>query len=101
MREHHLESPFRRPAPRSGGRPNPYMELSLTGRSAVPASENANLLEWMSGAADQIMPSPSPRRDAFRHQDPRSNKLNVVDIDRIRIGLDVRTTVSVPKLGPV
>ncbi|KAG2417185.1 hypothetical protein HFD88_008403 [Aspergillus terreus] len=68
-----------------------YMELSPTGRSTVPPGEHAGLMDWMSRAGEGI--SPSPRREAGRYVDMRLNNQNAVDIERIRLGLDVRTTI--------
>lgn len=70
------------------------MELSPTGRSTVPPGEHTSLMNWMSRAGERVMPS--PRRDLNRYPDPRMGSQNSVDIERIRLGLDVRTTV-----GPV
>lgn len=69
----------------------PYMELSPTGRSTVPPGEHAGLLEWMSRAGEKILVS--PRRELSRYADLRVSNQNAVDIERIRLGLDVRTTV--------
>lgn len=69
----------------------PYMELSPTGRSTVPPGEHASLLEWMSRAGEKILVS--PRRELSRYADLRVSNQNAVDIERIRLGLDVRTTV--------
>lgn len=67
------------------------MELSPTGRSTVPPGEHAGLLEWMSRAGEKILAS--PRRELSRYADLRVSNQNAVDIERIRLGLDVRTTV--------
>lgn len=72
------------------------MELSPTGRSTVPSGEHAGLMDWMSRAGERILPS--PRREISRYPDLRSNNQNAVDIERIRLGLDVRTTVCVVHL---
>ncbi|PKY06900.1 meiosis protein MEI2 [Aspergillus campestris IBT 28561] len=69
----------------------PYMELSPTGRSTVPPGEHAGLLEWMSRAGEKILAS--PRRELSRYADLRVSNQNAVDIERIRLGLDVRTTI--------
>ncbi|OJJ38553.1 hypothetical protein ASPWEDRAFT_168455 [Aspergillus wentii DTO 134E9] len=69
----------------------PYMELSPTGRSTVPSGEHAGLMDWMSRAGERILPS--PHREISRYPDLRSNNQNAVDIERIRLGLDVRTTI--------
>ncbi|PYH77761.1 meiosis protein MEI2 [Aspergillus uvarum CBS 121591] len=69
----------------------PYMELSPTGRSTVPPGEHTSLMNWMSRAGERVMPS--PRRDLNRYPDPRMGSQNSVDIERIRLGLDVRTTI--------
>ncbi|EAW08594.1 putative meiosis protein MEI2 [Aspergillus clavatus NRRL 1] len=69
----------------------PYMELSPTGRSTVPSGEHADLIDWMSRAGEGILPS--PRREITRYPDARIISQNAVDIERIRLGLDVRTTI--------
>ncbi|PWY64292.1 meiosis protein MEI2 [Aspergillus heteromorphus CBS 117.55] len=68
-----------------------YMELSPTGRSTVPSGEHASLMDWMSTAGERILPS--PRRELSRYHDLRLGSQNAVDIERIRLGLDVRTTI--------
>ncbi|PYI10899.1 meiosis protein MEI2 [Aspergillus sclerotiicarbonarius CBS 121057] len=68
-----------------------YMELSPTGRSTVPPGEHASLMDWMSKAGERILPS--PRRELSRYPDLRMGSQNAVDIERIRLGLDVRTTI--------
>ena len=75
-------------------RPNrlPYMELSPTGRSTVPPGEHADLMDWMSRAGENVMPS--PRREMSQYSDLRVANQNAVDTERIRLGLDVRTTVG-------
>lgn len=75
----------------------PYMELSPTGRSTVPSGEHAELLDWMSRAGERI---PASSREAGRYADIRSNNQNAVDTERIRLGLDVRTTVSFSSVEP-
>lgn len=70
----------------------PYMELSPTGRSTIPPGEHAGLIDWMTRAGEKILPS--PRRELTRYPDLRPSNQNAVDIERIRLGLDVRTTVS-------
>lgn len=69
------------------------MELSPTGRSTVPPGEHADLMDWMSRAGENIMPS--PRREISQYSDLRVSNQNAVDTERIRLGLDVRTTVGV------
>ncbi|RAL07720.1 putative meiosis protein MEI2 [Aspergillus homomorphus CBS 101889] len=69
----------------------PYMELSPTGRSTVPPGEHTSLMSWMSRAGERVIPS--LRRDLNRYPDPRMGSQNSVDIERIRLGLDVRTTI--------
>lgn len=68
------------------------MELSPTGRSTVPPGEHADLMDWMSRAGESIMPS--PRREMSQYSDLRVSNQNAVDTERIRLGLDVRTTVG-------
>jgi hypothetical protein len=67
------------------------MELSPTGRSTVPSGEHAGLMDWMSRAGEKNLNS--PRREISRYPDARVISQNAVDIERIRLGLDVRTTV--------
>ncbi|KAL4914291.1 hypothetical protein BDW62DRAFT_220252 [Aspergillus aurantiobrunneus] len=69
----------------------PYMELSPTGRSTIPPGEHAGLMDWMTRAGERILPS--PRREMTRHSDLRLSNQNAVDVERIRLGLDVRTTI--------
>ncbi|KAL4898458.1 RNA recognition motif 2-domain-containing protein [Aspergillus ambiguus] len=68
-----------------------YMELSPTGRSTVPPGEHAGLMDWMSRAGEGV--SSSSRRESGRYADMRLNNQNAVDVERIRLGLDVRTTI--------
>jgi len=67
------------------------MELSPTGRSTIPPGEHAGLMDWMTRAGERILPS--PRREITRYPDIRLSNQNAVDVERIRLGLDVRTTV--------
>ncbi|EAA57834.1 hypothetical protein AN6494.2 [Aspergillus nidulans FGSC A4] len=69
----------------------PYMELSPTGRSTIPPGEHAGLMDWMTRAGESILPS--PRREIARCPDLRLTNQNAVDVERIRLGLDVRTTI--------
>ncbi|KAL4861113.1 hypothetical protein BDV12DRAFT_191287 [Aspergillus spectabilis] len=69
----------------------PYMELSPTGRSTIPPGEHAGLMDWMTRAGERILPS--PRREITRYPDLRLTNQNAVDVERIRLGLDVRTTI--------
>jgi len=69
------------------------MELSPTGRSTVPQGEHADLMDWMSRAGENVLPS--PHRELGRYSDSRPGNQNAVDVERIRLGLDVRTTVCV------
>ncbi|KAL4782741.1 RNA recognition motif 2-domain-containing protein [Aspergillus varians] len=68
-----------------------YMELSPTGRSTIPPGEHAGLMDWMTRAGERILPS--PRREVTRYSDLRLGNQNAVDVERIRLGLDVRTTI--------
>jgi hypothetical protein len=70
------------------------MELSPTGRSTIPPGEHAGLMDWMTRAGESILPS--PRREIARCPDLRLTNQNAVDVERIRLGLDVRTTVWSP-----
>ena len=69
------------------------MELSPTGRSTVPPGEHAGLMDWMSRAGEGVLLS--PRHEISRFPELRVSSQNAVDIERIRLGLDVRTTVSI------
>ncbi|KAL2862970.1 putative meiosis protein MEI2 [Aspergillus lucknowensis] len=69
----------------------PYMELSPTGRSTIPPGEHAGLMDWMTRAGEGIVLS--PRREVTRYPDLRLSNQNAVDMERIRLGLDVRTTI--------
>jgi hypothetical protein len=69
------------------------MELSPTGRSTIPPGENAGLMDWMTRAGERVIPS--PRREITRYPDLRLSNQNAVDVERIRLGLDVRTTVCI------
>ncbi|KKK25067.1 meiosis protein [Aspergillus rambellii] len=80
-------APWTSPRPARG----PYMELSPTGRSTIPPGEHAGLMDWMTRSGERILPS--PRREAARYPDLRLSNQNAVDIERIRLGLDVRTTI--------
>ncbi|GIK06527.1 hypothetical protein Aspvir_002177 [Aspergillus viridinutans] len=84
---------YHRSSPSAPTRPfrTPYMELSPTGRSTVPSGEHAGLLDWMSRAGEKNLHS--PRREISRYPDARVISQNAVDIERIRLGLDVRTTI--------
>ncbi|GFG18843.1 meiosis protein MEI2 [Aspergillus udagawae] len=84
---------YHRSSPPAPTRPfgMPYMELSPTGRSTVPSGEHAGLMDWMSRAGEKTLHS--PRREISRYPDARVISQNAVDIERIRLGLDVRTTI--------
>ncbi|KAJ9272213.1 hypothetical protein DTO212C5_1718 [Paecilomyces variotii] len=69
---------------------SPYFELSPTGRSTVPRGERAGLMEWTRFEERNVYP---PRAEISRYSDPRSTNQNFVDVERIRCGLDVRTTI--------
>lgn len=90
----YLDAPHQEDASWTSPQPNhaPYMELSPTGRSTIPPGEHAGLIDWMTRAGEKILPS--PRRELTRYPDLRPSNQNAVDIERIRLGLDVRTTVS-------
>jgi len=70
---------------------SPYLELSPTGRSTVPRGERVGLMDWLSKSEERLVFP--PRREFNRYSDPRSSNQNFVDTERIRRGLDVRTTV--------
>ncbi|KAE8377921.1 meiosis protein MEI2 [Aspergillus bertholletiae] len=87
------ETPCPKNASWTSSRPSrsPFMELSPTGRSTVPPGEHAGLMDWMSRAGEEVLLSPC--RDIGRFPELRANSQNAVDIERIRLGLDVRTTI--------
>ncbi|KAL2216889.1 meiosis protein MEI2 [Thermoascus aurantiacus ATCC 26904] len=70
---------------------SPYLELSPTGRSTVPRGERVGLMDWLSKSEERLVFP--PRREFNRYSDPRSSNQNFVDTERIRRGLDVRTTI--------
>lgn len=94
-RSFHFETPYPRHVTVPYGRSSrtPCMELSPTGRSTVPQGEHAGLLDWMSRTGESFLLS--PRNDLNQRSDPRPGNQNAVDVERIRLGLDVRTTVCV------
>lgn len=69
------------------------MELSPTGRSTIPSGERASLMDWISASEDGSLSSSG--RELSRYTDLRPGNQNAVDIERIRLGLDVRTTVCI------
>ncbi|OJD22245.1 hypothetical protein ACJ73_06408 [Blastomyces percursus] len=70
---------------------SPYHELSPTGRSIIPVDDHVATIGWMPKADDSF--AFRPRHELSRYSDPRSNNQNFVDIERIRCGVDVRTTI--------
>lgn len=75
----------------SSGRDSPHLELSPTGRSTIPRGERAGLMDWMlSSTSRPVLP---PHQEYNRFTDTRFKSQNFVDVERIRRGLDVRTTV--------
>ncbi|PGG98555.1 hypothetical protein GX51_06751 [Blastomyces parvus] len=70
---------------------SPYHELSPTGRSIIPIDDHVSAMGWMPKPDDSF--GFRPRHELSRHSDPRSNNQNFVDIERIRCGVDVRTTI--------
>ncbi|KAL2816369.1 hypothetical protein BDW59DRAFT_175816 [Aspergillus cavernicola] len=88
-----LDAPYQKDAPWTSPRHSraPYMELSPTGRSTIPPGEHAGLMDWMTRSGERILPS--PRREITRYPDLRLSNQNAVDVERIRLGLDVRTTI--------
>ncbi|KAL2809025.1 RNA recognition motif 2-domain-containing protein [Aspergillus granulosus] len=82
------------PRPAKGGAScfgAPYMELSPTGRSTIPPGEHSGLMDWMTKRGENIIPS--SRREVPRYPGLRLGNQNAVDTERIRLGLDVRTTI--------
>ena len=92
-RSFHFETPYpgNITVPHGRSARAPCMELSPTGRSTVPQGEHAGLMNWMSRTGEGLLPS--PRNDLSQYPDSRPSNQNAVDIERIRLGLDVRTTV--------
>ncbi|KAL4877640.1 hypothetical protein BJY04DRAFT_209739 [Aspergillus karnatakaensis] len=88
-----FDSPYQKDGPWMSPRQTRphYMELSPTGRSTIPPGEHAGLMDWMTKAGEPILPS--PRREVSRYTDLRLSNQNAVDVERIRLGLDVRTTI--------
>ncbi|KKA17546.1 Meiosis protein MEI2 [Rasamsonia emersonii CBS 393.64] len=75
----------------SSGRDSPHLELSPTGRSTIPRGERAGLMDWMlSSTSRPVLP---PHQEYNRFTDTRFKSQNFVDVERIRRGLDVRTTI--------
>ena len=72
---------------------SPFVELSPTGRSTIPIGDPAGAINWTPRSGDGLAVRNS-RYDNSRLYDSRFNSQNHVDIDRIRMGVDVRTTVS-------
>lgn len=69
---------------------SPYVQLSPTGRSTIPIGEH---VDWSPKHDDGL--NCRPRHEfQSRYHDQRSNNQNFVDTERIRCGLDVRTTVG-------
>ncbi|KAI1947590.1 hypothetical protein LOZ12_003021 [Ophidiomyces ophidiicola] len=67
------------------------IELSPTGRSTIPMGDPAGDLTWFCKSDDPY--SYLPRPDFGRRNDNRINNQNYVDIEKVRLGLDVRTTI--------
>ncbi|EFW22537.1 meiosis protein MEI2 [Coccidioides posadasii str. Silveira] len=70
---------------------NPYVELSPTGRSTIPVGDPASEFGWLRKAENNF--SYRHRLEVGRRQDSRPSNQNYVDIEKIRLGLDVRTTI--------
>ncbi|KAF3483589.1 putative Meiosis protein MEI2 [Arthroderma uncinatum] len=74
--------------------PNPYMELSPTGRSTIPVGDPA-VATW-NRRSDEAHNNFRSRHGSGRNRhNAHNNNMNQnhVDIERIRMGLDVRTTI--------
>lgn len=69
-----------------------YMELSPTGRSTIPIGD-PSVMTWTHKGDDGY--GFRQRNGMGRHHDSRASNQNYVDIERIRCGVDVRTTVSI------
>jgi hypothetical protein len=72
---------------------SPYVELSPTGRSIIPLADRAGNMNWVAQSEDGL--GFRSRHELGRYHDLRSSNQNFVDIERIRCGADVRTTVSI------
>lgn len=66
----------------------PPMQLSLTGRTIIPAGDPALDLSFSRGSPYSPIAGNCRGRNDINH--------NQVEIGRIQLGLDVRTTVSLP-----
>ena len=84
-------------ASRSSGRDGPHLELSPTGRSTIPSGERVGLMDWMLSSTSR--PVFAPHQEYSRFADTRFKTQNFVDVERIRRGLDVRTTVRIFCVG--
>ncbi|EEP78320.1 predicted protein [Uncinocarpus reesii 1704] len=85
------ESFPRQPLERRNSIENQYVELSPTGRSTIPIGDPVSELTWLRRSDNNL--SSRPRHDFGRRHEPRPNNQNYVDIEKIRLGLDVRTTI--------
>lgn len=69
-------------------------EVSPTGRSKIPKGERAELADWVLSSAPRTL-ARVERNDRSRNKDDKFRSQNHVDLDRIRRGQDVRTTVCI------
>ncbi|KAM5439648.1 hypothetical protein MferCBS31731_004404 [Microsporum ferrugineum] len=77
---------------RSFGSPNHYMELSPTGRSTIPVGDPA-VATWNRRSEEGHNFRSRHGSGRNRHNTHNNMNQNHVDIERIRLGLDVRTTI--------
>ena len=66
----------------------PQEQLSITGRSTVPVNDAATMMAMVNLGNPTYGPM-----NAMNHR----NNHNTVSVSRIREGLDVRTTVRIPR----
>ena len=71
---------------------SPYVQLSPTGRSMVPIDDPACAIDWARHSPG-FPYTPSRAHFGGRNERAGNGNQNYVDIDRIRMGLDVRTTI--------
>ena len=87
-----MRQPFARPLSRHLSSA-PYVDLSPTGRSTIPIAGCVGNVNWAPKSDDGS--GFRSRYELGRYHDLRSANQNFVDIERIRCGADVRTTVSI------
>jgi hypothetical protein len=97
-RDHTLASASS-PFPLSGYTRDHSFVLSPTGRSTVPVEDIADIVGFLSPVQKLSSPDALPQHVDGRFSDQRpKHPQNIVNVERIRLGLDVRTTVSLLSL---